>query len=523
MNKKLLEKTKQWMSLERATLKQREIAEDYYETELMELIKREFIQNNKAKLIESAEYMILSVGTSYEPLVLSLSLFKPKKVLFLYTEKTEKIIDKVVKFCELSSSSFLKEIVNEVEPLSIYRKIKEAYLEWKEPEKIYIDFTGGTKAMSAASAMAGAVINIQLVYVGTEQYLTDFRKPKPGTERIYYILNPYEVFGDLEIDKALNLFQKCNYAGAREKLEELKEKVPEPISRQQLNFMYLLAKSYEMWDSLDFEKAHSNMLQLINELKRDKTVNPNFVLMDMLPHLVCQKDILEPLTKIADYMRKKENLKVTQNKEYIIPLMFTMYACSLIREKQEKYDSATLLLYRLLEMIEQRRLAMYGIDVSRADYLHMQFPKDKFEKMNKLGEKERFETYKTMVNAVKKEVFAKIGNTYLADTISLLEGFIHLTALQDELMLRGGENPITKIKKLRAAVYLRNNSIFAHGLSPVSYEDYLKFKNMVVSIFKQLCDIEKIDFDGYMENMKWINPADSKHYIYGANTWQSFI
>lgn len=55
MNKKLLEKTKQWMSLERATLKQREIAEDYYETELMELIKREFIQNNKAKLIESAE------------------------------------------------------------------------------------------------------------------------------------------------------------------------------------------------------------------------------------------------------------------------------------------------------------------------------------------------------------------------------------------------------------------------------------------------------------------------------------
>ena len=80
MNKKLLEKTKQWMSLERATLKQREIAEDYYETELMELIKREFIQNNKAKLIESAEYMILSVGTSYEPLVLSLSLFKPKKL-----------------------------------------------------------------------------------------------------------------------------------------------------------------------------------------------------------------------------------------------------------------------------------------------------------------------------------------------------------------------------------------------------------------------------------------------------------
>lgn len=523
MNKKLSEKTKQWMSLERATLKQRELAENYYETELMELIKREFVQNNKDSMIETADYMILSVGTSYEPLVLSLSLFKPKKVLFLYTEKTEKIIDKVVKFCGLSSSNFLKELVNEVDPLSIYRKIKEAYLKWNEPKKIYIDFTGGTKAMSAASAMAGAVINVQLVYVGTEQYLTDFRKPKPGTERVYYISNPYEVFGDLEIDKALNLFQECDYAGAREKLEELKEKVPEPVSRQQLNFMYLLAKSYELWDSLDFEGAYSNMQQLINELKRDKTVNPRFVLMDVLPKLVCQKDILEPLTKIADYTRKKENLKVTQAKEYIVPLMFTMYACSLIREKQEKYDSATLLLYRLLEMIEQRRLAVYGIDASKADFLHIQYPKDKFEEMYKLGEKERFECYKKMVNEVKEQVFARNGNTYLSEAISLLEGFIHLTALQDELMLLDNCNAINKIKRLRAAVYLRNNSIFAHGLTPVAYSDYLKFKEMVVSMFRQLCEIEDIDFDSYMENMEWINPADSKYYIYRANTWQSFI
>lgn len=56
--------------------------------------------------------------------------------------------------------------------------------------------------MSAAAAMAGAMINVQLLYVGTNEYLSDFRKPKPGSETLFYITNPLEVFGDLEIEKA---------------------------------------------------------------------------------------------------------------------------------------------------------------------------------------------------------------------------------------------------------------------------------------------------------------------------------
>jgi hypothetical protein len=55
---------------------------------------------------------------------------------------------------------------------------------------MYIDFTGGTKAM--AGAMAGALLNMQLVYVGNNKYLVDFRKPLPGwksckTKIIYFL------------------------------------------------------------------------------------------------------------------------------------------------------------------------------------------------------------------------------------------------------------------------------------------------------------------------------------------------
>ena len=90
--------------------------------------------------------------------------------------------------------------MNEVDPLDIYKEIKQIYIKWNKPEKIYIDFTGGTKAMSASVALAGAMIDVQLIYIGSDDYLVDFRKPNPGSENLIYVENPIAVFGDMEIE-----------------------------------------------------------------------------------------------------------------------------------------------------------------------------------------------------------------------------------------------------------------------------------------------------------------------------------
>lgn len=97
----------------------------------MEPIIQAFIENNKA-LIEPVECLILSVGTlsvgtSYEPLVLDIKLLNPRWVLFLYTEKLEQYLDKVVKYCALNATRYEKSIVHETEPLDIYREIERAY------------------------------------------------------------------------------------------------------------------------------------------------------------------------------------------------------------------------------------------------------------------------------------------------------------------------------------------------------------------------------------------------------------
>ena len=73
-NKTLNELAEYWKQLERKTVEQRRKADNYYENILMEPIIQEFVENNREQA-EPVECLILSVGTSYEPLVLNIKLF----------------------------------------------------------------------------------------------------------------------------------------------------------------------------------------------------------------------------------------------------------------------------------------------------------------------------------------------------------------------------------------------------------------------------------------------------------------
>lgn len=515
MNENLLQKTQEWMQLERKTLEQRQQAEEFYENNLMKLIEEDFIVRNKEKVMEKVDYLVLSVGTSYEPIVLNIQLFQPKRILFLYTRQTEKTLGKIVKYCQLEPMVYEKSRVSETNPLDIYREIKKSYLNWNKPQKMYIDFTGGTKAMSAAAAMAGALIDVQLVYIGTDDYLADFRKPNPGSETLYYITNPLAVFGDLEIEKALTLFSEYNYAGAQEKLEILKESIPEPDTRQQLNFVYLLAKAYEAWDALDFIPAAEYMEKLNQQLRRDRIMHQDFLLMDFSGKLECQENILRYLKEIPELVKEHKNMDILKDKNIIASLMFTMCQNALIREEQEKYDMATLLFYRLLEMIEQRRLSHYNLFVSKMDYTKLKYNVKKQSDFTGINAEAQFELLKQKVQVIKEEIFGKAGNGYLPEQVSLLEGFIILCALGDPIVYEEKGRGIDRLKRIRSMVFLRNNSIFAHGLGPVGVMDYMKFKKFVLETFQEFCRIERINFNDYQKNIAWINPMDSKNYVSG--------
>lgn len=116
--------TAQWMQLERKTLEQRRKAALFYDEYLMKPIEEEYIRNNQDMVFENVEYMVVSVGTSYEPIVLDIQLLKPGKLLFLYTEESHDTMAKVIEYCVLSPTRYDKSIVSEVDPMDIYREIR---------------------------------------------------------------------------------------------------------------------------------------------------------------------------------------------------------------------------------------------------------------------------------------------------------------------------------------------------------------------------------------------------------------
>jgi len=61
--------------------------------------------------------------------------------------------------------------------------------------------------MAAGCAMAGSAIGAKLIYIAGN-FLTDLRKPEPGSEKLCYIDDPYTVFGDLEENRPFRYLTK---------------------------------------------------------------------------------------------------------------------------------------------------------------------------------------------------------------------------------------------------------------------------------------------------------------------------
>ena len=505
-SKELQKKTKEWMQLERRTLAQRKEADAYYDLNLMNLIEEDFVKRNSRFLKEKVHHLVVSVGTSYEPVVLNISLMKPDKILFLYTETSHTTLNKIVEYCELKPTDYEKKQVSEVDPIDIYREIKNAYLAWNRPERMYIDFTGGTKAMSAACALAGAMVDVQMVYVASDDYLVDFRKPNPGSEKLVYVENPLSVFGELETEKALELFYEYNFVGAAEKIDLIKENIPNPNKRQELTFIHLLSLAYGCWDSLDFSGAYKSMKELCRQLDRDGRNFASNILVKKSDVLNRQKQYLEILSQIGALIRKKKQREILNNREMIIALMFSMGMNAMTRQEQGKNDMATLLMYRLLEMIEQRRLSRYNLFVSDMDYDNVMPDLSLTPELKGVSSGEKIKYMRGEVLEIRKKVFGDRASDYLPNPVSLLDGFILLSALRDPIIYREGTERINLLKKMRSMVYLRNNSIFAHGLGPVALADYERFRDFVLFMFRCLCQVEAVAFDDYNLAFRWVLP-----------------
>jgi len=280
-----------------------------------------------------------------------------------------------------------------------------------EYEVLVVDYTSGTKAMTAALAILAALSEANEL-----SYITGLRKNgvvQPGTEQIRPI-RPYFISAEQKLKTAIGFFNKAQYSTAAAILKEI-TKVRDPEICGKVEPILSLAEAYNLWDKFQ----HVEAFKKLRKIKMEELDHNKRFLGELTSRLRQEKEPEPHL--IADLLNNAKRRA----------------------EKEGKYDDAVARLYRTIELIAQYRLkTKYGIEASSC-------PRE-------------------MLPTTLKEKW-KIPQEIEKLKIDLQKAYELLEAKGDKLGAK-----FVQDKSLQNLLTKRNTSILAHGLTPVTKETWQK-------------------------------------------------
>lgn len=304
------------------------------------------------------------------------------------------------------------------------------------PSDISVDYTSGTKPMSAALLYAAIHLGLNsLVYITGQR--EDYGRTISGTERVYSF-HPTKLIFHKNRDRLLSLFNHFQFQAVISQIHDLEPSTAHPDHKRELSFLKDLSKAYLAWDTLNIPEA-SHLFDSLNKHFSDWI----------------QK------YRLKSYMESANRLLHSEEKDdFAHERMLDLLANSDRRFSEGRYDQATALLYRLLEFIAQSCLNKKGISTSDVDLQKIPQP-----------HRQKWQDRKSPDGKLK---------------IGLIYAYELLADLNDDL----GTKFINAYKQpdsdLQICLNQRNLSIFAHGFHPVSRESCENFRRLVASFLSTL-------------------------------------
>jgi CRISPR-associated protein (TIGR02710 family) len=422
--------------------------------------------------------LIITVGSSPEPIITSIKTLEPDRVVFICSDdgkgiagtKTQIIgsgkpckfregieitdLPNIPTYLELGDrfqSSRDLVLLKDPDDLSEgYSKVVAKILEIRQENpnsQIMADYTGGTKTMSSILVLAAIDYqrshSIQL-YV-TTALRTNLIKVQSGelTERAAIT----SVVVERSLNQNLGLFiQQFNYPAAISELKALLRAELSPNLKQRVRDLHAYCIGFDAWDRFDHTAAW-------------RSLSPFTSQKDLLPSLLFLKRVMASREVFSESMQDSYEAPESMNGhgyEIVEDLLLNAER----RATLERFDDAVARLYRALEMLTQVRLWLkYELKTSNIDINATKFPE---------ALRADFSTHYS------KSTSKKI-------VLSLSNGYKFLSRIPDD--------PIGHLYKLKEQVItdrlsIRNQSILAHGLRPVTKEDYDRFKNEFVPLIQ---------------------------------------
>lgn len=388
--------------------------------------------------------MIISVGTGKEGkdiahgICFSIQQQNPDFIVFLITDKSrETTMPFIMEDCSLKGREWRE--VNFSDPddvekiaLECQRIIQELAREGYDKGNIIVDYTSGTKAMSA-----GLTIASMRGGVGTLTYVSGKRgdggRVISGTERTLSII-PNQIFADDLFGEAVDSFNTYHFDVSFKILREARSLLPDPDFLKKVQILEVLSQAYSSWDRFEIEKA----FELLKPVRQES----------MLRDWGIDKQI--ELNKQALFQEKE--------KLFCPERIFDLLENAMRRGNEEqKFDDAVARLYRVCEYLGQYELNKLGLYKTKENGKPYTSDLDLSKLRNDLQEK--YSKYRDSYDGKIK--------LHLSGDYNLLFDFNHPLGI----FFKKEESHFKKL------LGLRDQSILAHGFNPISenaYKDMLK-------------------------------------------------
>ena len=450
-------------------------------------------------LLNNKKVLVMSVGGSPEPLIYSIDKIKPDLVYFIHSQKTLAIVEEINNTTKHNYEYLTKQVENHESIEEAYEKSKNVLFELNKKgyDEITIDFTGGTKPMTAGLVLASTgdkyTDSYNYSYVGSKKDPNSEVRNKDGVgivisgqEQIKPQKDPYETYAVLEFIRGKNFFNHYQFEAAMQNFKEAESKLDDGDLKDLANFYIKLVSFYQTWDKFN------DKIKIYNE-KLDKEESfklPSYFYKEIIQQ--CPEELLNndfenssefinQLNNNLEFLRLKIQNNQKESMRYYLPDLLN----NAWRKIEEGfYDDAVARLYRAIELIAQICLNDHGlIDVEKfKNHKVFHINRKQFKTQTKFDPE-----IPKMVQGWKLKEYEDRDKTF---KIPKEKSYRILEEFGDDLAKKYRNDDL-----LSNAVNKRNDSILAHGLNPMNKKDAEDLYNRVLYYSKFFwSDIEK-----YME------------------------
>ena len=413
--------------------------------------------------------LICTVGGTSEPVVASLRHWEPARVLFVHSIDTKTSAEALTKehgllqagawdMVELQDAQDFNDCVRRM-----MRGLDEQISAWRQKGADYdviVDFTGGTKCMSAALALVSRRWPCKFSYVGgTERTKGGTGIVVLGKEETHFTQNPWNALGYQAIEDACLLFDQHAFTSAMKLLGEARKAADDDAVKRILSTFCQLCEGYGLWDRFQHSDAKE---QLTVVLKNASDIRAMLSL--------SRSEVV-----ICSIRKHHQNLEQILIQPQSRAMVTDLLANAGRRRHEGRFDDGVARLYRAIDALAQVALAeRHGV---------LNTGKVQMECIT--------EPLRSAWNSRAENGTVRLG---LQDAYTLLDAF---------------GDPLGKTFKdltlhdpVRSPLTARNQSILAHGFQPVSEQMFFqlwqtamelgKFSNQDLPTFPQLASSEAI-------------------------------